>query len=75
MASFASSFDAVDCTTTIQKAFAAHNQEKPDEAMYLRIGISAGDPIDEHGDLFGKSVQLMARICAHAEPGGFWLTI
>ena len=35
--------------------------------MHLRIGISAGEPIEEGGDLFGKAVQLAARICAHAE--------
>jgi class 3 adenylate cyclase len=69
MASFDSVLDAVECAITIQKAFAAHNQAEPDAAMHLRIGISAGEPIEEHGDLFGKAVQLAARICAHAEPG------
>ena len=37
--------------------------------MHLRIGISAGEPIEEHGDFFGKAVQLAARICAYADPG------
>ena len=69
MASFASVLDAVECAITIQKAFAAHNQSNPDAPMYLRIGIGAGEPIEEHGDLFGNAVQLAARICAHAEPG------
>jgi class 3 adenylate cyclase len=52
----------------IQKAFAAYNKENPEEPLYLRIGLSAGEPIEEHGDLFGKAVQLAARLCAHAEP-------
>ena len=69
MASFDSVLDAVECAISIQKAFAAHNQANPDAAMHLRIGISAGEPIEEGGDLFGKAVQLAARICAHAEPG------
>ncbi len=69
MASFDSVLDAVECAVTIQKVFAAHNQAEPDAAMHLRIGIGAGEPIEEHGDLFGKAVQLAARICAHAEPG------
>jgi class 3 adenylate cyclase len=69
MASFDSVLDAVECAVTIQKALAAHNQAEPDAAMHLRIGISAGEPIEEHGDLFGNAVQLAARICAHAEPG------
>jgi class 3 adenylate cyclase len=68
MASFDSVLDAVECAITIQKAFAAHNQAEPDAAMHVRIGISAGEPIEEHGDLFGKAVQLAARVCAHAEP-------
>lgn len=69
MASFASVPDAVECAITIQKAFAAYNQEHSETPLYLRIGISAGEPIEDHGDLFGKAVQLAARLCAHAEPG------
>ena len=69
MASFDCVLDAVEGAIAIQTAFAAHNQANPEAAMHLRIGISAGEPIEEHGDLFGKAVQLAARICAHAEPG------
>jgi class 3 adenylate cyclase len=69
MASFASVPDAVECAIAIQKAFAAYNKENPEAPLYLRIGLSAGEPIEEHGDLFGKAVQLAARLCAHAGPG------
>lgn len=69
MACFASVSDAVGCAVTIQKAFAAYNKENPEAPLYLRIGLSAGEPIEEHGDLFGKVVQLAARLCAHAEAG------
>lgn len=69
MVSFARVSDAVRGAIAIQRAFAAHNQENPEAALYLRIGLSAGEPIEEHGDLFGNAVQLAARICAHAEPG------
>jgi class 3 adenylate cyclase len=68
MASFASVSDAVECAIAIQKAFATHNQEHPGATLYLRIGISAGEPVEEYGDLFGNAVQLAARICAYAEP-------
>ena len=68
MASFASVPDAVDCVIAIQKAFAAYNKEHPETPMYLRIGMSAGEPIEDDGDLFGKAVQLAARLCAHAQP-------
>ncbi len=69
MASFASVPDAVDCAVAIQKAFTAYNLEQPETPLYLRIGLSAGEPIEDHGDLFGKAVQLAARLCAHAAPG------
>jgi class 3 adenylate cyclase len=69
MASFASVPDAVACAIAIQKAFAAYNKETPEAPLSLRIGLSAGEPIEEQGDLFGKTVQLAARLCAHAEPG------
>ena len=58
----------MECAIAIQKAFAAYNQEHAETPLYLRIGMSAGEPIEEHGDLFGKAVQLAARLCAHAEP-------
>ena len=66
MASFADVTQAVVCAVSIQQAFAAHNLHDPDEEMHLRIGISAGEPIEEHGDFFGNTVQLAARLCAHA---------
>jgi len=69
MGSFVSVPDAVECAIAIQKAFAGYNKENPEAPLYLRIGLGAGEPIEEHGDLFGKSVQLAARLCAHAEPG------
>ena len=69
MASFATVPDAVGCAVAIQRSFAAYNKETPEAPLSLRIGLSAGEPIEEQGDLFGKTVQLAARLCAHAEPG------
>lgn len=68
MASFVSVSDALECAMAIQKAFDIHNQANPDATLHLRIGLSAGEPIEEHGDLFGNAVQLAARLCAQAEP-------
>lgn len=69
MASFIFVPEAVKCAIAIQKAFDDHNQANPDETLYLRIGLSAGEPIEEHGDFFGTAVQLAARLCNMAEPG------
>ena len=41
----------------------------PDDPLNIRIGISAGEPIEEQGDLFGKAVQEAARLCSTATPG------
>jgi class 3 adenylate cyclase len=68
MASFASIEQAVECAIAIQKAFAAYNAEESDTPLHLRIGLSAGEPVDEDNDLFGATVQLGARICAAARP-------
>jgi class 3 adenylate cyclase len=70
MASFTSVPNAVECAVAIQRGLAAYNEEHPETPLYLRIGLSAGEPIEEHGDLFGKAVQLAARLCARAEPAG-----
>jgi class 3 adenylate cyclase len=68
MASFNNVEDAVKCAIAIQKAFDDHNRREPDENLHIRIGLSAGEPVEEDGDLFGSAVQLAARICAHTEP-------
>lgn len=68
MASFTSANDAIKCSIVIQRGFADHNRTHADEALYVRIGLSAGEPIEDHGDLFGSTVQLAARLCAYAEP-------
>ena len=67
MASFVHVEDAVACAIAVQKAFADHNQREPDESLHIRIGLSAGEPVEEDGDLFGSAVQLAARICAHTD--------
>lgn len=37
--------------------------------MRVRIGLNAGEPIAENGDLFEKAVIVAARIAAKAEGG------
>lgn len=66
-ASFSYVSRAVDCAIAIQRAFAAIDEAGP--ASRVRIGISAGEPVDHNEDLYGAVVNLAARICSHAEPG------
>ena len=40
-----------------------------DEPISIRIGLNAGEPIEEDGDLFGSTVILASRIAAKAGAG------
>ncbi|HSV28899.1 MAG TPA: adenylate/guanylate cyclase domain-containing protein, partial [Candidatus Omnitrophota bacterium] len=64
MASFASAASAVEATIHIQRQVMANNQRNPELELHLRIGLNAGEPIEEEDDLFGTTVQLAARVCA-----------
>jgi len=68
MASFSSATKALECAIAMQRAFAEHN-ESAEEAIRVRIGLNAGEPIAEDEDLFGTAVNLAARICSQAEAG------
>ena len=66
MASFDDVQAAVVSAIKIQQEFASYN-ENSETPIRVRIGIHAGEPIEEHGDLFGSAVQLAARICDTAQ--------
>jgi class 3 adenylate cyclase/tetratricopeptide (TPR) repeat protein len=69
MAWFPAVTTALDCAVAIQRGLAEHNTRNPDERINVRVGLGAGEPIVEGGDLFGSAVTMAARICAHARPG------
>lgn len=66
MASFTSVAGSVDCAIDIQRGISDNNQADAHHQLRVRIGLSAGEPVEENQDLFGTSVQLAARICDHA---------
>jgi len=73
MASFASVTGAVECAIALQRAFedlhhgaGAHPEQEP---IHVRIGLNAGEPIEEGGDFFGAAVIMASRIAALAEGG------
>jgi class 3 adenylate cyclase len=68
MASFGSAANAVLAAVEIQRQVAAHNQRLPGQPLRLRIGLNAGEPIQEEDDLFGTTVQLAARVCGATQP-------
>jgi class 3 adenylate cyclase len=65
MASFGSVTRAVECAIALQTSFAGHEGEP----LSVRVGLNAGEPIEEDGDLFGATVILASRIAAKAEGG------
>jgi len=69
MASFPSVARAIQCAIGIQRAFDAHQASGSEYPILVRIGVSAGEPVAEHNDLFGAAVQLAARACDHAAAG------
>jgi class 3 adenylate cyclase/alpha-beta hydrolase superfamily lysophospholipase len=68
MASFASAAQALSCAVAMQREFAARN-ESAEHPLRVRIGINAGEPIAEGGDLFGTSVTIASRISTLAAGG------
>jgi class 3 adenylate cyclase len=78
MACFSSATGALECAIAMQRAFAEHNEallrQAQDEhtepvEVRVRIGLNAGEPIEEDEDLFGTAVILAARVAAKAEGG------
>jgi class 3 adenylate cyclase len=67
MASFISAAGAVRCAMQIQRELAKHAQANPERCLKVRVGAAAGEPVEQHNDLFGCTVQLAARLCAHAK--------
>ncbi len=73
MASFTSVVKGVECAIALQRAFAERN-ERAEEPLEVRVGLNAGEPIEEDDpdgrtDLFGETVILASRIAAAAEGG------
>jgi class 3 adenylate cyclase len=69
MASFSSASSALECAIAIQRGVASHVEDHPGSPLGVYIGLNAGEPIAEEGDLFGTSIDLAARMCDHAESG------
>jgi class 3 adenylate cyclase len=70
MASFASAQRALNCALALQRSFAAYNADPESaEPLRVRVGINAGEPIAEDGDLFGNAVIAASRIASLCHGG------
>lgn len=68
MASFGSAVSAIRCAMDLQQALESYN-DSADEPLLVRVGMSAGEPIEEGDDLHGTTVISAARIGSHAGGG------
>lgn len=69
MACFASAQKGLECAIALQRAFSDPASPLAAEGLRVRVGINAGEPIEEDDDLFGASVIAAARISATAAGG------
>ena len=70
MASFASSTNAVEPGIEMIKSIKFRNSNKLGMPLHLRVGINAGQPAAEGGDLFRTIVQVVARLWDEAKTDG-----
>jgi class 3 adenylate cyclase len=68
MAAFLSAASAIRCGVQVQRGLKTHRESNRDQPLQVRIGVAAGEPVERNNDLFGSTVQLAARLCAHAAP-------
>ncbi|MBP5858868.1 hypothetical protein KAJ83_17750 [Marivibrio halodurans] len=69
MASFPDVVAAAEGALAMQDGFARFSEMMPDLAFTVRVGLSAGEPIHESGDIFGTPVNLAARVMSKAGAG------
>lgn len=66
MASFDDVPASVVCADMILSEFVSYN-DKSKMPIRVRIGIHAGEPVEDSDDLFGAAVQMASRICDIAQ--------
>jgi class 3 adenylate cyclase/alpha-beta hydrolase superfamily lysophospholipase len=68
LASFASAQQAIECAIAMQRDFVSSPILGRDD-LGLRIGINAGEPIAENGDLYGAAVITATQLASFAQAG------
>ena len=67
MATFGQITNAVEGAVAMQQACMRANADNPELGLGLCIGVNAGGPTHEDGDIFGTPVQMAARVLSKAE--------
>ena len=70
LAEFSSVVNAVACADVLQKLASDRNQSlAPDDRAVFRMGVHAGDILEDDGDIFGDGVNIASRLEGIAAPG------
>jgi len=59
----------VSVTKALGAAASMHRAAGVEPALRIKIGVSAGEPVEASSDIYGAAVNLAARICARASGG------
>jgi adenylate cyclase len=71
LAEFPSAVEALQSAMDIQAELAERNDLLPENRrMRIRIGVNAGDVLEQEGALYGDGVNIAARLESLADPGG-----
>ena len=74
MASFSTAPNAVRAAMQIRDSLAEHNARDDTLPVRVRMGLNAGEAVQEEDDFFGTTVQLAARVCDKAGEGEVFIT-
>ena len=74
MASFSSAANAVRAGADIQRELRTLNAKPDVFPVLVRIGLNAGEAVQEEDDFFGTTVQPSARVCDKAGTGEVFVT-
>ncbi len=73
MVAFASASSAVRCSVAMQQGF-ERRYRQAEQALHVRIGLSAGESTVKDGDYFGMPSIEAARLCAQAPADGILIS-
>ena len=65
--------EAVLCAVEVQREI-AHTREDTHFPLQVRIGVHAGEAVEDDGDLVGRVVNVAARVTAETSPGEILVT-
>jgi len=66
LARFSTASAALGAAAVIVDSANAHNDAGVGPPLQVRVGLNAGEPIEEAGDVHGTAVNMAARVCAEA---------